>query len=106
MRIGRTYGCKQVCPARSCSLQDRQTPYPIDQVDESAIVLKDVVAGDTGIWRGRIRNEKRGLLWRQRIGDVDDPYALGKPGNRDLGTTHDFDRLMTAGHHWMPAPMK
>src|SRR5262249_54850573 len=55
----------------------------IDHVDQTALVERHVVALRRGAAGDRLRDEMADLLERQRIGDVDDAQAAGKPDRVD-----------------------
>src|ERR1051325_9914924 len=89
--------------ARSRPLDDRHSAQPVDQVDQSAIVDRDVVARHALAAGRHVGHEVRDLARRVRVLHVDDAQTLREPGERDLGAGHLLARLVAGGPHLVRA---
>src|SRR5215468_8621246 len=78
-------------------LQNVQTARAVDEVDQAAVVVADVIALDARRPCGHRRHERCGLARGVRIGDVDDSQAMRKPGDGDFRAAHLFAKLVQAG---------
>ncbi len=58
----------------------------------------DAIAGG-----GRVGQVVPDLLRRERIGDIDEPQALGEPGERDHRAGKALGRLVAAAHRRLRA---
>jgi hypothetical protein len=70
-----------------------QTARAVDEVDQAAVVVADVVALHSfgALWH--VGHERRDLAGRVRIGDVDDAQPVREPGDRNFGTADFLARL-------------
>src|SRR5215831_19192150 len=89
--------------ATSHPLHDRQAANAVEQVDQPAIIHREVVARHAlgALWH--VGHEVRDLARRMRVLHVDDAQALRKPRERDLGAGHLLAGLVAAGHDLLPA---
>src|SRR5262245_10565490 len=74
-----------------------QSPRPVDQIDQSAGIKTHVVAlhSTRSFWN---RWHKGGdLLWRVRVGDIDDFQAAGKPRDWNFRTADFLTELVHSG---------
>src|SRR5215471_13482919 len=78
-------------------LQNVQTARAVDEVDQAAVVVADVIALDARRPCGHRRHERCGLARGVRIGDVDDSQAMRKPGNGNFRAAHLFAKLVQTG---------
>src|SRR5215468_3667203 len=78
-------------------LQNVQTARAVDEVDQAAVVVADVVALDARRPCGHRRHERCGLARGVRIGDVDNSQAMRKPGDGNFRAAHLFAKLVQTG---------
>ena len=71
-----------------------QPAAAIDQIDQTVVVLKDIVGADPLVFRMRVGLEISHFLGRERIGDVEDAQPLGKPGKWNFAASDFLDRLI------------
>src|SRR5438034_1599598 len=75
---------------------DVDAAHPIDEIDQSAIVDRDVVGRGTRLAIGGIGQEVTDLARREWIGDIDEPQPLGEPRERDDVAAQAFRGLMAS----------
>src|SRR5690348_12691143 len=80
----------------SDAFQNFQTPDAVDEEDQPAIVLVDVVALAALRARRRLGHVMRDLFWRMRMRNIDDTEALREPGEGHFRAPDLLDGLMTA----------
>src|SRR5712671_1633005 len=81
---------------RPLELQNIKPDPAIDQIDQSPVVERHIVALRRLAARGRLRDEISNLPRRQRIADVDDPQSAREPDRMDDRSAHPFGILVRA----------
>ena len=82
--------------SRPFVLQNIESNVPIDHVDQTAVVERNVVALRRGSARHRLGNEIADLARAHRIGYIDDPQAAAEPHGMDDIARDPLAELMRA----------
>src|SRR5262245_47852488 len=88
---------RKVLLTGSGALEDVQAAASVDQIEQSTPIAANVVAAHALFTLRSGRQEGRHLARSVRIGDVDEPKAVGEPRHGDLGAGDFLARLMAAG---------
>jgi hypothetical protein len=84
--------------AECAGFNDVDASNPIDEVDQSAIVGRDIVGRGAILAVGWIWQKMVELAGSEGIRDVDETQSLGEPCERSHGAVEPFRWLMAAAH--------